>query len=409
MRSRLTSWLFWGGWLVLITAPFVWIKLDYSFATRQTTATFHDQRARWFIEHIPHFLAAGAILAAVGGVAWLARSTSWRAPLVGALAKRTKTGATSAPLRAAAVAGLVLVPLFTFSDKYLDMAIFTGLYVVLALGLNLTVGMTGLLVLGYAAFYGIGAYTFAIIQRDLGWPIWAAFVPAAGIGAGFGFLLGLPSLRLRGDYLAIVTLGFGEAIRYLLKNLQGLTGGDFGIIIQREQKITALGPLAREQVTWLTVIGLVILSVIVIHRLNHSRLGRAWIAIREDETAAATMGINTVRLKILAFTLSAVWAALAGVCYAGYTGFVDPESFRFEESALILSMVVLGGMGSGSGAILGAVVLYIVPRLLRDQFPAFTDYRLMIFGATMVVMMIFRPQGLLGSARRKIELQQETA
>jgi branched-chain amino acid transport system permease protein len=402
--KKIVIWLF---WIALISAPFVWVRLEYDFITQATTVSFRHDRLRFMAEQPPQLLGALAIIAAVV----ITARVLWRAPLVGATVQRWRRGTTSAPLRIAFLVVLLIVPLFTFSDKYLDMAVFMGLYIILALGLNITVGMAGLLVLGYAAFYGIGAYTFAILQRDFGVPFWMAFAPAAVAGAVFGFLLGLPSLRLRGDYLAIVTLGFGETTRYVLKNLSGLTGGDFGVIIKSNAKIPSLSlpfvDFSDVQVAYILIFLLVLVSIFVINRIHHSRIGRAWIAIREDEIAAQAMGINTVRMKIIAFVLSAIWAAVAGVFYAAYAGFVDPETFRFEESVLILSMVVLGGMGSGPGVIVGAIVLYIVPRLLRDQFPALIDYRLMIFGATMVVMMVFRPQGLIGSVRRKIELKAE--
>jgi branched-chain amino acid transport system permease protein len=397
---RVIGWL---AWVAVITAPFLWTRLQYDFATGSTTLSFRRDRLEFLLQHLPYWVGLLAVAAAVAGTGWLI----WRTPVVNAVAGWWRGVGSRAAVRWAAVAVLWVVPVLGFSDKYLDMAVFVCLYVVLAMGLNLTVGMVGLLVLGYAAFYAVGAYTFAILQLQFGTPFWAALLPAAGLGAAFGFLLGLPSLRLRGDYLAIVTLGFGETMRYLLKNLSGLTRGDFGIIIGPEARIPSLAGFSRVQVAYVLVFALVVVSVFVINRINHSRIGRAWIAIREDETAAAAMGINPVRLKILAFTLSAVWAAVAGVFYAAYAGFVDPETFRFEESVLILSMVVLGGMGSGPGVIVGAVVLYIVPRLLRDQFPALIDYRLMIFGMTMVLMMVFRPQGLLGSRRRKIELLAE--
>jgi branched-chain amino acid transport system permease protein len=414
--KRLRPILLWCLWLALISAPFVWVRIDHDRARQMTVAKFHTARLQFVLFELPRWLleqivAVLAILLSIAALAWALtrwqrpRWTAWRATLAARFADRQ-----SSLLKFGLPALLALVlagPPLVLSDKYLHMAAFAGLYVVLALGLNITVGMLGLLVLGYAAFFAVGAYTFAILQRDLGMPFWMAFVPAAVAGAGFGFLLGLPTLRLRGDYLAIVTLGFGETMRYLLKNLSGLTGGDFGIIIRAEARALPFGVASLSDVRagYVVIVLLAIVTIFALHRIHHSRIGRAWIAIREDETAAAAMGIDTVRLKILAFTLSAVWAALAGVFYAGYVGFVDPESFRFEESVLILSMVVLGGMGSVPGVIVGAVALHVVPTLLRDQFPALMDYRLLIFGATMVAMMVFRPQGLIGSLRRKIELK----
>jgi branched-chain amino acid transport system permease protein len=316
-------------------------------------------------------------------------------------------------LRVAAIAVAVVLPVF-LNDKYLGLAIFTGIYMILAMGLNLTVGMTGLLVLGYAAFYAIGAYTFGVMYLKWGVPFYAALVPAVVVGGLVGLLVGLPSIRLRGDYLAIVTLGFGETVRFLLKNLSNLTNGDQGIMVAASARVPKLPVLtifpwakSGEQSTYYLVLLFVLLSMWLVRNLVNSRIGRAWMAIREDETAARAMGINTVKLKVIAFMLSAMWAAVAGVLYVAREGYVDPEVFRFDESVLILSMVILGGMGSGPGPILGAAVLYLVPQILRDEFPALLDYRLMIFGAVMIVMMILRPQGLLGSTRRKIEIEEQ--
>jgi branched-chain amino acid transport system permease protein len=308
------------------------------------------------------------------------------------------------------------VPPFTLSDKYINMAVMVGIYILLAQGLNLTVGMTGLLVLGYAGFYAVGAYTFALMHFYWGANFWMAFVPAMVVGALFGLVLGLPSFRLRGDYLAIVTLGFGETVRYALKNWSNFTQGDRGIIIKSSGKVPGFEELpcwphelSRLQVTYFIVFLFCAASIFAVGRLMHSRVGRAWIAIREDETAASAMGINTVRYKLLAFMLSAIWAAVAGVLYTATTGYVDPETFKFDESVMILIMVVLGGMGSGPGAIVGAAVVWILQSVLRDKFPAFSDYRLMLFGALLIVMMIYRPEGLIGSMRRKVELEEKVA
>lgn len=298
------------------------------------------------------------------------------------------------------------------NDQQRGWGIFIGIYIVLAMGLNLTVGMTGLLVLGYAAFYAIGAYTFGLLHQQWGWiSFWMALAPAALIGALIGFLLGLPSIRLRGDYLAIVTLGFGEVFRILLKNFKPVTGGDEGVFIGRPAMFPKLGPLplfpegvTREASGFFVMAALVVLSVWLVRNLNRSRIGLAWIAIREDETAAAAMGIPVFRLKLLAFSLSAAWAAVAGVCFAACQGHIVPDSFGFTESIFILSMVILGGMGTVSGPVFGAVVFYLGYELLRSQLPALTDYRLMIFGALMVALVIYRPRGLLGSQQRKVEM-----
>jgi branched-chain amino acid transport system permease protein len=305
-------------------------------------------------------------------------------------------------MRAALVVIVALLIIFPFTaNRYtLDLSVQTGIYIMLALGLNIVVGQTGLLVLGYVAFYAVGAYTYALLSTGLGVGFFAA-LPIAAILAGiFGLILGAPLMRLRGDYLAIVTLGFGEITRIVLNNWDSLTGGPNGIsAIPRPE----VGPFAFTDMTYyyFLVLAMVVATVFVVRRLNDSRIGRAWIAIREDETAAEAMGVNTTHLKLLAFMLGAVLAGVAGVLYASKMRFVSPESFNFFESVIILCMVVLGGMGSIPGVILGAVVLYLLPEGLRE----FQQYRMLIFGSAMVAMMVFRPQGFIGTKRRTIELQ----
>ena len=307
------------------------------------------------------------------------------------------------PGRAVAVIAIVafLISLPFFADRYaLDLATQTGIYIVLALGLNIVVGQTGLLVLGYVAFYGVGAYTYAILStggHTVGF--WTVLPIAAFLAGIFGLLLGAPALRLRGDYLAIVTLGFGEITRIVLNNWDKLTGGPNGISgVPRP----SIGPLSFDSLNnfYFLVLILIVLTVFVVNRLNDSRIGRAWIAIREDEIAAEAMGVNTFALKLLAFALGAVIAGLAGVFYVAKMGFVSPESFNFLESVIILCMVVLGGMASIPGVILGAVVLYLLPEGLRE----FQQYRMLIFGGSLVAMMVFRPQGFIGTRRKKIEM-----
>ncbi|MFH1226435.1 MAG: branched-chain amino acid ABC transporter permease [Planctomycetota bacterium] len=302
-------------------------------------------------------------------------------------------------------------------NKYFSFLIDTFIYVGLALGLNIVVGMTGLLVLGYAAFFAIGAYTYAIFSMNFQVPFWACLI-FGSVNAGIiGILLGIPSIRLRGDYLAIVTLGFGEVVRFVLKNETAVTGGEQGLILN--PPTIASFEISRPIHYYYIALVMMALVIFVVHRLNHSRIGRAWIALREDETAAMVMGINTFKMKILAFALSAAVAGFMGVFYAARMNFVNPEAFRFEYSVLILSMVILGGMGSVPGVILGAAILQfipwmlrdLVPNLLREQFPSavglasrLTDFRLLIFSGIIILMMIFRPQGIVGSVRRKIEL-----
>jgi branched-chain amino acid transport system permease protein len=277
------------------------------------------------------------------------------------------------------------------------------MYVVLGLGLNIVVGLAGLLDLGYVAFYAVGAYTYALLHHFFGVGFWVA-LPAGGLlAAVFGILLGIPVLRLRGDYLAIVTLGFGEIIRLILENWgefsQGPSGvsniprpGFFGIEMSLDTALL--------YIFYLMVI-FVIVTIFFVNRLQDSRLGRAWIALREDEIACQAMGIDKMRTKLAAFALGAFWAGIVGVIFAAKTTFISPRSFTFIESAIILSIVVLGGMGSIIGVIFGALILILLPEYLR----ALSEYRMLAFGAILVCMMVFRPQGIIGSIRRTYTYQ----
>ena len=289
---------------------------------------------------------------------------------------------------------LIVFPVFT-NDYYRDVMTITGMYIVLALGLNIVVGQAGLLNLGYAAFYAIGAYTYAILSTSYGLSFWPGMALGALVAAGFAVFLGAPILKLRGDYFAIVTLGLGEITRIVLNNWDRMTGGPNGIA-KINRPVIAGYTLHTALDYYYLVLVIVIITIFAMHRLISSRIGRAWIAIREDEVAAEAMGINTFRLKLLAFVLGSAWAGLAGVFFAAKMAFVSPESFTFFESVLILCMVVLGGMGSIPGIILGALLLVGLPEVFRD----FQDYRMLAFGAALVLMMVFRPQGLLGTVKR---------
>ncbi len=276
------------------------------------------------------------------------------------------------------------------------------LYVMLALGLNIAVGIAGQLVLGYVAFYAVGAYAYALLNQAFGLGFWTC-LPVGGLMAVlFGLALGFPVLRLRGDYLAIVTLGFGEIVRLTLLNWASLTGGSSGI-----KEIPPPGFFGMEMdinastmFVYYIVLAAVIITVAVISRLKHSRVGLALQALREDEIACEAMGINLARVKLSAFALSSCWAGFAGVIFAAKTSFINPASFTFMESAMILSMVVLGGMGSIVGVVVAAMILILAPEYLR----AFSEYRMLIFGAIMVIMMIFRPQGLVTGERRRYRI-----
>ena len=297
------------------------------------------------------------------------------------------------------LAALAIIPL-VLNKYYLDVVITAGIYIVLALGLNIIVGLAGLLVLGYIAFYAVGAYAYAIMGIQYHLSFFLALPVAALLALLFGFVLGLPTLRLRGDYLAIVTLGFGEITRIVLNNWDGLTGGPNGIMGIPKPALFGMG-LGKPVHLYFIVLAMIALVSFLIGRLNDSRLGRALVAMREDETAARACGIDTTKLKMLAFALSAAVAGMMGVVFAAKMNFVSPESFTFWESIMILCMVVLGGMASIPGVILGALALVVIPEWLRPV----QNYRMMIFGASMVAMMIFRPQGLIPSKRRKLELE----
>lgn len=273
-----------------------------------------------------------------------------------------------------------------------------GVYSLLATGLNIVVGRAGLLDLGYVAFFGLGSYAYAILSSphfDIHQPFVVALVVAIGVAALSGILLGAPVLPLRGDYLAIVTLGFGEIVFLSLRNLDrpvNLTNGVNGILNVDPVRIGAWQVGSLTEFFYL-VLALTLLGLVLAYRVSVSRLGRAWVAIREDETAARASGINTTTTKLWAFALGASYAGAAGTLSAALQGSVFPDSFLFSQSVLILSMVVIGGMGTLWGPIAGAAMMVALPEILRD----FTGVRFVIVGVIFVAMMIFRPHGLLGT------------
>jgi branched-chain amino acid transport system permease protein len=311
------------------------------------------------------------------------------------------------------------------------------LYCFLALGLNIVVGFAGLLDLGYIAFYGVGAYVYALLaspQFDIHLPFWIILPIGALIACMFGVLLGAPTLKLRGDYLAIVTLGFGEIVRIFLNNLSSpfnLTNGPQGITLIDPFRIDGFSFSRSETVVGLHLSGpikyyylllIILLAVVVLNlRLQNSRIGRAWEAIREDETAARAMGINTRNIKLLAFAMGASFGGIAGGMFSAMQGFISPESFVLVESIMVLSMVVLGGMGNVFGVIVGALLLSYVPEVLRYTVGPVQSalfgrmliepevIRMLLFGLALVLMMLFRPAGILPSAVRKRELDRKAA
>ncbi|GMU47801.1 MAG: ABC transporter ATP-binding protein [Rhodocyclaceae bacterium] len=313
--------------------------------------------------------------------------------------------------------------------RVLDFAL---LYVMLALGLNIVVGFAGLLDLGYIAFYAVGAYLYALLASPhfgIHWPAWAILPLGAMVAAFFGILLGAPVLRLRGDYLAIVTLGFGEIIRIFINNLNApvnITNGPQGISqidpvrilntpLSKPLDIFGLGVPSVYLYYYLFLL-LALLVVFVSIRLEDSRIGRAWVAIREDEIAAKACGIDTRNVKLLAFAMGATFGGIAGGLFAAFQEFVSPESFGLMESIMVLCMVVLGGMGHIPGVILGGLLLAILPEALRHgavpmQQAAFgkvlldpESLRMLLFGLALIAVMLYRPAGLWPEARRKREL-----
>jgi branched-chain amino acid transport system permease protein len=322
---------------------------------------------------------------------------------------------------------LTLAILFPFiATKYLlTVAILGLIYVLLGLGLNIVVGLAGLLDLGYVAFYAIGAYGLALGYQYLGLGFWAMLPLGAILAALAGALLGFPVLRMHGDYLAIVTLGFGEIIRLVLTNWVSFTGGPngvsvpaptfFGLEFARRAKEggvpiheflhTTYNPNLKFIFIYAVLILVVLLVLFIKHRLTRMPIGRAWEALREDEIACRAMGLNHVLVKLSAFMLGASTAGIAGVFFATYQGFVNPTSFTFFESALILAIVVLGGMGSTLGVVLAAFVLTVAPELLRS----FAEYRVLLFGVLMVLMMIWRPRGLVRTSRVGVAMRKGVA
>ncbi len=347
-----------------------------------------------------------------------------------------------------AAVGLLILPLIlqNFGNAWVRIADMALLYVLLALGLNIVVGYAGLLDLGYVAFFAIGAYMYGLLAsphltETFAWigamypdglhaPLWIVIPAAAGLAGFFGLLLGAPTLRLRGDYLAIVTLGFGEIIRVFLNNLDhpvNITNGPkgmsqidslsfFGLNLGRTLDIGGY-EINSVSLYYYLFLALVLLSVLISHRLQLSRVGRAWMAIREDEVAAKAMGINTRNLKLLAFGMGATFGGVSGTMFASFQGFISPESFSLMESVMIVAMVVLGGIGHLPGVILGAVLLSALPEVLRyvaGPLQAMTGGRLdssilrqLLIALAMISVMLMRPRGLWPSPEHGKSLQQK--
>jgi branched-chain amino acid transport system permease protein len=292
-----------------------------------------------------------------------------------------------------------VLPLPFVSEAYVtDVAIICGIYIILALGLNVVVGFAGLLNLGFVAFYAIGAYSYALLNTRLGIGFWTALPISVLVTTAAGFLLAIPSIRLKGDYFALVTLGFGEIVRLVLNNWDSFTKGPNGISGIAPPSLFGLD-LGRLSYYYYVVLAFVLVTIFVMRRVQDSKVGRAWIAIREDELASSAMGINTLAYKLYSSAFGAFWAGVAGCLFAAKMRFVSPESFTFMESVFILCMVIVGGLGSIAGVIVGAVLLVFLPEVLRGV----EMYRMLALGAGLVFLMVFRPQGLFGGKSVSLE------
>jgi branched-chain amino acid transport system permease protein len=365
------------------------------------TLSFANAFTVWFYIFAATLLSLVAVVFhKQGWLNWISHSSAAARARIAATYSRTPQWVWIAALALLAV----VFPMFTGRYEQ-DVAINVLVYICLGLGLNIVIGLAGMLDLGYIAFYGVGAYTYALLSIHFGIPFWLCLPVAAFTACIAGCIIGYPTLRMRGDYLAIVTLGFGEIVRIILNNWMQLTNGPNGILGIKAPGIyfPSLADgfsiehlyLKKLQFLYYVILLLAIFTILSVRRLNISRIGRAWEAIREDETAAELMGVNTYRLKLLAYAMGAVFAGMAGAFFAARVRFVSPESFTFLESATVLAMVVLGGMASIPGVILGALALIVLPELFRE----FELYRMLCLGGAMVVMMVFKPSGFIAAKR----------
>lgn len=293
------------------------------------------------------------------------------------------------------VLAILLAPVLIQDEYFTHILISIGMYIVLTLSLNLVTGYAGQFSIGHAAFYGIGAYTAALLMLQANLSFWLVLPISAIVTAGFGFLLGLPTLRLQGDYLGIVTLGFGEIVRLVFVNWTAVTRGPMGLPGIPAPSIGSFVFTSKLPFYYLILI-LVTITLLIMRRITSSRYGLGLITVHEDEIAASAIGINTVYAKLSAFTVGAFMAGMTGAFFAAYISFISPDSFMYVDSITILSMVVLGGMGNLVGSVLGAIVLVVAPEILRFL----VDYRMILYGLMMVVVMIFKPEGFWGLSKR---------
>ncbi len=295
-------------------------------------------------------------------------------------------------------AGLLLFPIIFPNPYWLHLAIMVGVYMMLASSVDIIYGYAGQLNLGQAAFYAIGAYTTALLMMHLNASYWVAMPVAGVISAIFGILLGIPTLRLRGLYLGIATLGFSEVVRLLLLTWDKLTRGPMGLPGIPSPAIGSFVFNSKITYYYLILIYL-LLTILIIRQLVNSRIGKAWIAIRENETAASAMGIDTANYKVMAFSLGAFFAGIAGSFFAVYLSFISPDAFKMMESYLIFAMPAIGGMGTTLGPLVGALLLFLLPEVTR----AFAEYRMVWVGALLAVVMMIEPDGLVGGCKKLIE------
>ena len=300
----------------------------------------------------------------------------------------------------AIVALLALVPLFVTNLYYIQVMIFIGIYIILSLSLNLLNGYVGLLSIGHAAFYGIGAYASAKLVMEAGLPFPLAMLGAGAVAGIFGYLIAKPTLRLSGIYMTLATLGFNMIFFLILQNWMSFTNGPLGIMDIPPPRIFGYEIETRVQYYYL-VFFLVLLTVVSMHRLMTCRFGRALVSIRENELAAEAMGVNTTRYKIQAFVLAAFYAGIAGSYYAHFVKYISPDSFYIYESFILLAMLAFGGQGNLIGPVVGAAVLIIIPEIFRFL----QEYRMLVYGAVLIIMMLVRRQGLLGGREYSLRLR----
>jgi len=394
--SDLKKFLIYAFFLAILILPMVGLPTTYFNATRAFSV--------WAV--FTGLLAFGLVVKTLRRTQMFREAGSGWSSLRGAITEKINR----LPRKFYIAILLLVVALFPLAaDNYMiDVGITCLIYVLLGLGLNIVVGLAGLLDLGYIAFYAVGAYTYSLLNLNFGLPFWFCLPLGIVIGAVSGCIIGYPTLKMRGDYLAIVTLGFGEIVRLVLNNWDKLTKGPNGLMGM--SKPTLIYPAFDDQgLTWAVyqlkslhalyyvIFIFAIFTVIGVNRLDKSRIGRAWVAIREDEVAAELSGVPTTWLKLLAYAMGAAFASVGGAFFASKLSYTNPNFFIFMESCIVLCIVVLGGVGSIPGITLAAFVLIAVPEVFRE----FQDYRMLAFGGAMTVMMVLRPEGLIPASRSR--------